>query len=221
VDDHRRYFADPPGSSWWRPINQGPHTTPGLSRRCRARRGISIKHQQKVLELSWNVARFGKISNLNLDHNISHVFRLSDCLLNRHRLTFPPSNCLAVGGSIFSSVRGQNCVARVADRRAATAPTDPPCESLKEIDLRIRSELATEPAYRSLMELDLRSRSGGPKVRPRGGGSGFAMLTRSSAAAAAAAAAAVCRSSAAAGLWDLLIGYGGLILRVICMGVCP
>ena len=38
ADDHRRCFADPPGHSWLRSINQAPHATPELSRWCRARR---------------------------------------------------------------------------------------------------------------------------------------------------------------------------------------
>jgi len=52
VDDHRRCFADPPGQSKRRSFNQCPHTTPELSRRCSARRGILSEYQQKVLELS-------------------------------------------------------------------------------------------------------------------------------------------------------------------------
>jgi hypothetical protein len=35
ADDHRRCFADPPGHTWLRSINQAPHATPELSRRCR------------------------------------------------------------------------------------------------------------------------------------------------------------------------------------------
>jgi len=64
-----------------RSIIQAPHATLELSRWCRARRGISNKYQQKVLELSWILARFEKISNLDLDLILFHVFRLRDCLL--------------------------------------------------------------------------------------------------------------------------------------------